>query len=231
MGNLNEQEIKETFKQLLNIGSSNAGLTNTLKSITDGAGIESPIKVSTDALQVTKDVTLDEDLAVTGNSTITGNETVSGTFTADGAVFRHSNYFLAYASSAQSITTSTQTDIEYDTVSLDSASDFNTSTYTYTPSVAGVYIIIARFRIDNLGDGKTMILRLLKNGVAAIDQDDKAAGALDDISAQCFGISFFNGTTDNIKAQIFHNEGSNLNSRSGSSNTWFAGFRLGPLIV
>lgn len=47
MGSLTGKEHKLTYKQLLNIGSENSGVSASLVNVTDGAGVEIPVEVST----------------------------------------------------------------------------------------------------------------------------------------------------------------------------------------
>lgn len=53
MGLLTGNIIKQTYKQLLNIGSSNSGLTSSLVDVTDGGGVAAPFQLSTTTFNIT----------------------------------------------------------------------------------------------------------------------------------------------------------------------------------
>lgn len=68
----------------------------------------------------------------------------------------------------QSINSGTWTTLELDDEHVDSGSDFNTGTYTFTAPADGIYLLMgsARFNVDTAGDNCQ--IRLLKDGSANV---------------------------------------------------------------
>lgn len=110
--------------------------------------------------------------------------------------------------SSQSVSTSTTTVLAFNTEEWDTTSDYDTGTYRFTPSVAGLYQVnlTCGFSISNT---KISTLNIRKNGTSikgSVSQINGANGG----NSQCKSIIVeMNGTTDYINATAFHNEGSN----------------------
>ena len=75
------------------------------------------------------------------------NFAFTGTVTGAGGV--NTPAFLAYNGSARNPSDATTTDLQIDTEVFDTASCFNTSTYTFTPNVAGKYLLFAAIRVGS----------------------------------------------------------------------------------
>ena len=104
--------------------------------------------------------------------------------------------FSAYISSNQSISPNVWTKAQFNTEEFDTANCFNTSTYRFTPNVAGYYQI--NLEIYTSGSGSTQGNGMIyKNGAAA-------KGSFAGISnGQCSVIPaliYLNGSTDYIEA-------------------------------
>ena len=52
MATLTGTQIANTYKQLLQVGSSNTGLTGTVQSVQDGEGNNSPLQLSQSAVNI-----------------------------------------------------------------------------------------------------------------------------------------------------------------------------------
>ena len=99
-------------------------------------------------------ITLDAP-AVAGTTTLT-LPVQTGTVMVNGPTFN------ASMSTTQTITTSTFTKVNFNTEEWDTNSNYNTSTYRFTPTVAGYYQVNALF---NIGASNTSgIIYLYKNG-------------------------------------------------------------------
>jgi len=72
--------------------------------------------------------------------------------------------FSANSTANQSISASTQTVVQYNNKNFDTHGCYNTSTYRFTPTVAGIYFLHASTRIDSGTDSEIYDLEIRKNG-------------------------------------------------------------------
>ena len=72
--------------------------------------------------------------------------------------------FFAFMSANQTVANSTATKIQINTEVVDSDGKFDTSTYRFTPTVAGYYIIGGYFRLDSATDDAYATIYIYKNG-------------------------------------------------------------------
>ena len=127
--------------------------------------------------------------AVSGTTTLTLPATTS-TLSINGPAFS------AYYNTTSSFTTGTTTQVPVNTVIFDTASCFNTSTYRFTPTVAGYYQVNGKIRIT--GTNITGNANIYKNGsVLMIGSYVTATSSL------VFGITavltYMNGSTDYLE--------------------------------
>jgi len=98
-----------------------------------------------------------------GNELLTSNG--SGVISSGGAI-TNTPAFHATISSNQTLSDATKTTVNFDTEVLDTNSCYDTSSYKFTPNVAGKYYIYASVRL--LGGGNSQIqtdnIYILKNG-------------------------------------------------------------------
>ena len=146
------------------------------------------------------------------NKTITG-ATITVASTAAPA-------FSAYRTSSQSITTSTFTKIIFQAEEYDTNSNFASS--TFTPTVAGYYMIGAGYNAAGDGAPSRTILDIYKNG--------SQVRRLFDTSTRCDNASgstliYMNGSTDYLEVYAYIVASSpQIYSSGGASDTYFQGF-------
>ena len=87
----------------------------------------------------------------------------AGAISSGGAITNTPSFFVR-KTTAQSIGSSTYTTIEYDDVIYDTHSAFSTSTYRYTPTVAGYYWVFAQLRSNSSTDFTSWQPFVYKNG-------------------------------------------------------------------
>ena len=169
---------------------------STLNAITSGAG----------------GVALSGDTS--GNLTIQSAGTNVATITASGLTMNTGN--IVQSSSAapafsvtcgvtQSLSTNTLVIVQFTSKDFDTASCFNTSTYRFTPNVAGYY----QFTFNALGSGAygsgEVYGYIVKNSTGALVFDIQATN----IWTMCGSYMFYaNGTTDYFTCQIAQTSGS-----------------------
>jgi hypothetical protein len=134
----------------------------------------------------------------------------TGNVAVDGPAF-------SVAVTSQSISHVTTTTVQFQTVVFDTANCFNTSTYRYTPNVAGYYWLSFTSSSSSLGSGETFAF-INKNGSGSLVYDLQASN----VWSQSGGILHYaNGTTDYFTVSLYHSAGV---SKSFDGNTRFHGY-------
>ena len=158
-------------------------------------------------------VTLDAP-AVSGTTTLT-LPTQSGTVLTTASTFGGTGpAFSAWQSSAQTLSTNTNTKLLFQTEEFDTNNNFASS--TFTPTVTGYYQVSASMRMGSaLGNMRMMIW---KNG-----SQYKIGTDIGTTSANAFvsTLVYCNGTTDYIEVYGLINAGQALSA--SISDTWFNG--------
>ena len=108
--------------------------------------------------------------------------------------------FSAYASASQTVTSATLTKVAIDTEHFDTNSNFDTSTYRFTPTVAGYYQVNGNLRAQATTNITTVIVVIYKNGSSY--KRSQIIGTLTANSGQELTVSdviYMNGSTDYIE--------------------------------
>jgi hypothetical protein len=140
---------------------------------------------------------------------------VSGTMITTASTFAGTGpAFSAYLSSAQTLSSMTATKIQFNTEEFDTASCYNnTSTYRFTPNVAGYYQVNSQVQVGSTYTNMT--IWLYKNGT-----DYKAgyfglSGASNVVAgSQVNALVYLNGSTDYIEIYAAVQNGQGLNIAS-----------------
>jgi len=66
MATLQGKAVKNTYRQVLQIGANNVGVSATLQPVQDGAGINTALSLSTTAATINGTLTITGDLIITG---------------------------------------------------------------------------------------------------------------------------------------------------------------------
>ena len=130
--------------------------------------------------------------------------------------------FSAYLGSNQTPSNATYTKVQINTESFDTASCFDTSTYRFTPNVAGYYQIQAACRISGTGVS-TDVWAIYKNGSNVAELNVATSPPSFDNRVVSSLISM-NGTTDYVEFYCYVNAASGQTFNSGSNTTWFQGY-------
>lgn len=103
--------------------------------------------------------------------------------------------FSAYGSTDQTPTTNVWTKVNLNTEAFDTASNYNTSTYRFTPTTAGYYIINASAYVSQTSSG-TQMVAIYKNG-SQYKQGETFGGTG---GHQCISATiYFNGSSDYVE--------------------------------
>jgi hypothetical protein len=123
--------------------------------------------------------------------------------------------FSAYSNGSQSSVNDSFTKIQCDTEEYDTNSNYDTSSYRFTPTVAGYYQVNAAFEIDN---NYQCIASIYKNG-SSFKESPRSANSF---GSQVSALIYLNGTTDYIEFYGFVNATRAISS--GDTNTYFQAF-------
>ncbi len=155
MATLNGRDVDSTFKNLLQIDNSNAGVDSTLRTVEDGEGTASALQLSTTGVKFTGTVAYGTNtFALSGGHslifTLTGDTNItlptSGTL---GAAYTN---VLAGATVSQNSGGAVTGDgtawtIVCDTALINLNTEYNTTTGVFTPSRTGYYLVTASIEI------------------------------------------------------------------------------------
>jgi hypothetical protein len=128
--------------------------------------------------------------------------------------------FSAYLGSAQSLTGSVNTKLQINTKEFDTASCFNTSTYRFTPNVAGYYQVNAVATGSNTAYTFAYIT-VFKNG-AGVKGSTNYSQSVNYPSAVLSTLIYMNGTTDYL--ELYFNGSATASVLAGADTTVFQAF-------
>ena len=137
--------------------------------------------------------------------------------------------FFASIGTAAAIPANVWSTVIYNTEAYDTASAYNNSTYIFTPQTAGKYFCSAQIKVGNFGDGagsKYIQLALYKNGDST-QEGYTQVEANGETVISVSSVITFNGSSDNLKVRVYHNDGASArNSSTGIANSFFTAFKL-----
>jgi len=144
-----------------------------------------------------------------------------GRFDSNGYVPANAPAFHVLAA-ATSVSNTTWTKIAFNNVQFDTTSDFDTSNYRFTPSVAGYYYINSPvFAGTNTSTRPTTAI--YKNGVEFKVQCSCGVSSGGGSNTTVSAIVYLNGSTDYVEIYFWQNVGSTISINTSSNVTWFEG--------
>ena len=148
------------------------------------------------------------------------------------AIGQNTPAFLAYSGSTRNPADATTTDLQIDTEVFDTASCFDTGTYTFTPNVAGKYLLFAAIRVGSDTSRPAFIemqARILKNGGNCANQllSSYSASNLDAFNIPITTIAEANGSSDAFKIDTYLDvDAGTITITAGQHQTYFGGYKL-----
>lgn len=137
--------------------------------------------------------------AVSGTNTAT-LPAASGTVQVSG----NQPAFLAYPSASQTLSNSTATLVNFNTEIFDTNSNFDTSTYRFTPTVAGYYQVNSLVSVTNNSTlGTLAFASIYKNGSEYLRGTQFGLTAYNVVGTSVSSVIYLNGTTDYINIYIY----------------------------
>jgi len=155
--------------------------------------------------------------------TIPSGATITNSGTATGFGESNTPNFYAYCNDGSAaFNNSTDTTVVLNAELFDSDSKFDTSTYRFTPGVAGTYFLYGQVRMNTTSSATILQSVIRKNGTAM---------AYGRASVEQQGGSIVSGlfeanATDYFDLMAFQNTGFNHNFNALSTTTYFTGFKL-----
>lgn len=172
-------------------------------------------------------------LTTAGGQTVSGTTTVSTlnatTVQVGGNQALNGPAFSAYQNASQSVSSSTQTKIQFQAEDFDTANCFDSTTnYRFTPNVAGYYQINLTCRFASANASYEVFVVIKKNGNEWLrggnSSGQQPSGGFQQCSASA--IIYCNGSTDYIEGFLFQSSGSAKNIDATDSLTRFSGCML-----
>ena len=141
--------------------------------------------------------------------------------------------FRVIRSDYQVLANNTDTVISFDNDSSGSSFDtnnfYNTSTYRFTPTIAGYYQLTAQLEFS-LNSGNNLFgLMIFKNGSEYLRIRRWNDGSNSNVNINITGIVPFNGSSDYAQVYGWQNSGGNITVFQGSGRTFFEGHYIRPL--
>jgi len=137
--------------------------------------------------------------------------------------------FRAFLGGAQILANNTTTVISMASETFDSDSFYNTSTYKFTPTVAGYYFINASLQFSNSTADYRFEAKLYKNTSVAARGNFWNDGSNGENHATVSTILAANGSSDYFQVQGFQASGGNITITAGSDKSFFEAFYIRPL--
>ena len=131
--------------------------------------------------------------------------------------------FSAYANSDLSVSNTTHTIIQYNVENFDTQGWYDTSTYKFTPQIAGYYWLEARLRWNTATDFDISDLTLRVNGSVRSSCSWRNERYETGIAS---AVVYMNGSTDYAQGSIYQDTGSSHAYRGQNYETMFQGFRI-----
>lgn len=131
--------------------------------------------------------------------------------------------FSAYQSSAQTITQGVFTKLQIGVEEFDTGGCYDTSTYRFTPSIAGYYHINGAYQSAGVptSAGETYVT-IFKNGGRFKDARQQTPSG-SSWNANVSSIVYFNGTTDYVEMYVYLTGASTMGVRTELFATYFNG--------
>ena len=161
-----------------------------------------------------------------GNDIMTSDG--SGNLTLNNAALKATPAFLAYPSADQSISNSSQTLVQINTEVFDSDGCFDTSTYKFTPTVAGKYLVYAQIAPNTATDFDGFEVQIYKNEVSGSGAVALNGGRNEYGDARITqNIVDMNGSSDFLYLYTFQTSGGSIDIHGGESyRTFFGAYKL-----
>lgn len=147
----------------------------------------------------------------------------SGTISSGGAITNTPSFNAYLQTASQSIADETHTVIQFNATTLDTDSKFDTSTYRFTPTIAGEYFIYASGLMNGAAQ---MEIHIRKNGTRVLTNRRREASNAQNECLYVGGVVDAN-TTDYFDVTFYQNSNGPINLAGNDIfKTFFGGYKL-----
>ena len=153
----------------------------------------------------------------------------SGNVTLSSADLKSTPAFQAKLSSAQSISDNVTTLVQFNTEEFDTNSYYDTSTYRFTPQIAGKYFVYISIGLHALAvsELQNMYAALSKNGtIIKFSHHNYTNNNIRFGTANITAVVELNGSTDYIEAKVIGADASGNASVSDNEYSTFGAYKL-----
>ena len=137
--------------------------------------------------------------------------------------------FRAFLGSDQILANSTTTVISMANETFDTDNFYNTSTYKFTPTIAGYYYLNGCLQFSNSTGNYLFDAKLYKNTDVIARGNVWNDGSNSEMHTYVSTIVAANGSSDYFQIQGFQPSGGNITITAGSNNSFFEAFYIRPL--
>jgi hypothetical protein len=132
--------------------------------------------------------------------------------------------FMAYNPQNGSVASGTNVVLSLNTELFDTDSVYDTSTYKFTPQVAGYYFFYANVRWQGSTNSATRLnLDITKNGSSFANSRNSNS---DYATTNATGVCYLNGSTDYVQLESYHNFAGSTGITTALNNTYLGGYKL-----
>ena len=129
--------------------------------------------------------------------------------------------FSAYATASQSIGQVTWTKIQFNAKNFDTNTNYSTTNYRFTPTVAGYYQLNGGCTLTGSATTGGIQIAFVVNGVTYYRGNRLPCVASQDIQAVVSNVFYFNGSTDYVELYIY--QFSAVTLTTDQNNCYFSG--------
>jgi hypothetical protein len=213
------------------IGKTPTSVPLTSSDITDGIISLPKLTDGTDGNLISYDASGNPVAVATGTDGQVLTSTGAGSPPAFETLPTNTPAFLAYLGSNQNPSDETTTDVTIDTEVFDVGSCFNTGTYTFTPNVAGKYLLFAAIRVGSDTSRPAFIqmqARITKNGGNCANQLLSSYSVSNlDAYLPITTIVEANGSSDAFKVDTYLDaDAGTITITAGQHQTYFGGYKI-----
>ena len=157
-----------------------------------------------------------------GNSILTSDG--AGVVTPNATGIKMTPAFMAYNPQNGSVAPSTNVVLSLNTELFDTDSAYDTSTYKFTPQVAGYYFFYANVRWQGSTNSATRLnLDITKNGSSFVNSRNSNS---DYATTNGTGVCYLNGSTDYVQLESYHNFAGSTGITTDLNNTYLGGYKI-----
>ena len=153
--------------------------------------------------------------------TVPSGVTITNNGTQTGFGGTNTPAFLAYLGSSQSIGTS-QTKVNMNTEVYDTNGKYDTSTYRFTPTVAGKYFVFVQYRIESPGTNDSQVIKLFENGGEVVKGEVNSATNRD----HTVQLSTVRVLDDNDYLEVYSYNSNTKTLNPGQGNTFWGAYKI-----